>query len=634
MDTRKKRLILIATDSVLILFSLLISFYIQFDGQIPAMYIDRYYSVFWIFLLIKIITFYLLGLYNRIWRYASIPDLLNIFKANLISSLIVITYIYFLKGRFPRSVMTLDMFMTFFLIGSSRLALRLRHEYIQKRAFNDNLKKIFIYGAGDAGEMIIREMQKHPELGYVPVGLLDDDPDKLRMKIHGIPVLGGRNEAAALAGEYGVSEVVIAIPTASGSQIKQIIGACDDESIKFRTVPGVYELFDDNVYVSQIRDVKIEDLLGRDEVDLDINEIRNHIFGKTVMITGAGGSIGSQLSREIANFKPRKIVLLGRGEYSIYNLDQEFSSNYPDVVREVIISDVQDRDKIIDIFSKRKIDMVFHAAAHKHVPLMEDNPDEAVKNNVFGTRNVAEAAEKFGVSTFVMISTDKAVYPTSVMGATKRVAEMIIQAKSSVSRTKFVAVRFGNVLGSRGSVIPLFKKQIEAGGPVTVTHPDITRYFMTIPEAAKLVIQASAMAAGGEIFILDMGKPVKIVDLARDVIKLSGFEPDVDIKIQFTGLRKGEKLFEELLTAEEGTRRTVHKKIFVAKKQEIKIGRLETELTALERLVKINNPLKIKEKLIQITGTYKPPLLERRKTPRDVKKAASSDKVIRFKTGS
>jgi len=634
MDTRNKRLILIVADSILILFSLLISFYIQFDGQIPLMYIDRYYSVFWIFLFIKLTTFYILGLYNRIWRYASISDLLNIFKANLVSSLVIITYIYFLQGRFPRSVMTLDMFMTFFLIGSSRLALRLRHEYLQKRAFNDNLKKIFVFGAGDAGEMIIREMQKHPELGYMPVGLLDDDPDKLRMKIHNIPVLGGRNDVANIASEYGVTEVVIAIPTASGAQIKEIIGSCDNESIKFRTVPGVYELFDDNVYVSQIRDVKIEDLLGREEVDLNIHEIRNHIHGKTVLITGAGGSIGSQLSREIANFKPRKIVLLGRGEFSIYNLDQEFSTSYPDVIREVIISDVQDRDKIFDIFSKRKIDMVFHAAAHKHVPLMEDNPDEAVKNNIMGTKNVADAAEKNGVSTFVMVSTDKAVYPTSVMGATKRVAEMIIQSKSAISRTKFVAVRFGNVLGSRGSVIPLFKKQIEAGGPVTVTHPDMTRYFMTIPEAAKLVIQASLMAAGGEIFILDMGQPVKIIDLARDVIKLSGFEPDVDIKIQFTGLRKGEKLFEELLTAEEGTRRTSHKKIFVAKKQDINADRLDNELVALERLVKINNSLKIKEKLIQITGTYKPPLLERRKTPRNTKKAASDDKVIRFNPGS
>lgn len=615
MDTRQKRLILVFTDSLLIILSLIISFLIQF-GQMPSMYIDSYYSIFIIFGLIKLSTFYFSGLYNRIWRYASISDLFNIFKAIVISSFVIITYIYFLQHKFPRSVMAMDMFITFFLIGTSRLVLRLRYEYLQRKEYNAVQKKILIFGAGDAGDMIIREMIKHPELGYQPVGILDDDKDKKNMKIHNLKVLGGKENIEDVISESGAEEIIIAIPSATGPQIKSIIDACTNASVKFKTVPGVYDLIDENVYVSQIRDVKIEDLLGRDEVDLNIHEIKNYIEDKTILITGAGGSIGSQIAREVARFKPKKLILLGRGEYSIYKLGNEFAEKFSSQNRELIITDVTDRLKIFDIFSKRKIDIVFHAAAHKHVPLMESHPDEAVKNNILGTKNVADAADKYGVKTFVLISTDKAVNPTSVMGATKRVAEMIIQAKTNVSKTKFVAVRFGNVLGSRGSVIPLFKKQIEQGGPVTVTHPEMTRYFMTIPEAAKLVIQASAMANGGEIFILDMGAPVKIYDLARDIIKLSGFEPDIDIKIEFTGLRPGEKLYEEILTAEEGTKKTYHKKIYTAKKQEINIELVENAVTEFERLARINNPVKIKEKLIVATGTYKPEILDRRKTPR------------------
>jgi len=616
MDTKQKRLILVFTDSLLIVFSLFISFLIQFDWQMPMMYIDSYYSIFVIFGCIKLVTFYFSGLYNRIWRYASISDLFNIFKAIVISSFIIITYIYFLQHKFPRSVMAMDMFITFFFIGTSRLILRLRYEYLQRKEYNAVQKNILIYGAGDAGDMIIREMVKHPELGYKPVGILDDDKDKKNMKIHNLKVFGGKENIEDVVNESGAEEIIIAIPSATGSQIKSIIDACTNASVKFKTVPGVYDLIDENVYVSQIRDVKIEDLLGRDEVDLNIHEIKNYIEDKTILITGAGGSIGSQIAREVARFKPKKLILLGRGEHSIYKLGNEFNEKFSQQNRELIITDITDRIKIFDIFSKRKIDIVFHAAAHKHVPLMESHPDEAVKNNILGTKNVADAADKYGVKTFVMISTDKAVNPTSVMGATKRVAEMIIQSKASISKTKFVAVRFGNVLGSRGSVIPLFKKQIEQGGPVTVTDPEMTRYFMTIPEAAKLVIQASAMANGGEIFILDMGAPVKIYDLAKDIIKLSGFEPEVDIKIEFTGLRPGEKLYEEILTAEEGTKNTYHKKIFIAKKQEINMELIESAVTEFERLARINNPLKIKEKLVAATGTYKPEILDRRKRAR------------------
>jgi len=635
MDTRKKRIILAVLDSILVASSLLVSLFITFyldRGMIPPQYSE--YSLFATFIFIKISTFYFLGMYNRIWRYASISDLINIFKSIVASSLIIITYIYFLQGRLPRSVMALDMCITFFLIGTSRLLFRMRYEYFQKKTSADSLKKVFIFGAGDAGDMIIREMLKHPELGYRPVGILDDDRDKRNMKIHNLPVLGGRDNLDSLVLEYGIEEIVIAIPSATGEEMKRIIAACNGANIKIKTVPGVYELIDEDVYVSQIRDVKIEDLLGREQVDLDIHEIKSRLSSKSILVTGAGGSIGSQLAREIARFKPKKLYLLGRGEYSVFNLSNEFNAEFPDIKAEFIITDVQDRTKLEDIFSKRKIDMVFHAAAHKHVPLMENNPDEAVKNNVGGTKNLADMAEKYGASTFVLISTDKAVNPTSVMGATKRVAEMYIQSKASVSKTKFVAVRFGNVLGSRGSVIPIFKKQIEAGGPITVTHPEITRYFMTIPEAAKLVLQASVMAAGGEIFILDMGKPVKIVDLASDLIRLSGLEPGVDITIEFTGLRPGEKLYEELLTAEEGTRRTVHKKIFVARKQEINTDILERGIQALERYAKGNNPYRIKETLISIVGSYKPEVLERRKKTRkegETGNKKSEDRVIKFR---
>jgi len=629
MDTRSKRIILVITDSILVIASLFISLFITFyldRGQIPEQYKD--YSLFFTFVVMKVATFYFLGLYNRIWRYASVDDLVNIFKSIVASSFIIITYIYFLQGKFPRSVMALDMFITFFLIGTSRLFLRWRYEYLymRKKPMADNIRSIFVYGAGDAGEMIIREMLKHPELGYRPVGIIDDDRDKRNMKIHNLPVLGGRDRLLELVAEYGVGEIVIAIPSATGVEMKPIIDACAEAKVKVKTVPGVYELIDENVYISQIRDVKIEDLLGRDQVDLNIHEIKNHISGKSILITGSGGSIGSQIAREVIRFNPKKLYLLGRGEHSVYLIDNELSLEFPDVLKEVIIADIQDRAKIADVFSKHQIDIVFHAAAYKHVPLMEAHAGEAVKNNVLGTKNVADAAQAHNVSTFVMISTDKAVNPTSVMGATKRVAEMYIQSMAAGSHTRFVAVRFGNVLGSRGSVIPLFRKQIESGGPLTVTHPEITRYFMTIPEAAKLVVQASVMAKGGEIFILDMGNPVKIADLAKDLIRLSGFSPDVDIKIRYTGLRPGEKLYEELLTAEEGTRRTVHKKIFVAKKQEINAGMLEKEIASLERFARDNNQFQIKKKLIQITGSYKPEILERRKTARN-----GDDKIIKLK---
>lgn len=621
MDTKKKRIILVISDSLAVISSLFISLFITVyldRGMIllPARYSE--YSLFATFVIVKVSTFYFMGLYNRIWRYASVDDLINIFKSIIASSFIIITYIYFIQASFPRSVMALDMFITFFLVGFSRLLLRWRYEYLymRRRPAAETVKTIFIYGAGDAGEMIIREMLKHPELGYKPVGIIDDDRDKKGMKMHNLTVLGGRESLTELAADYGVTEIIIAIPSATGADMKPIIAACSDAKIGVKTVPGVYELIDENVYLSQIRDVKIEDLLGREQVDLNIHEIKNHIQGKSILITGAGGSIGSQIAREVIKFKPEKIYLIGRGEHSVYLIDNELNIDYPGVMREVIIADIQDRAKIENVFSKRHIDVVFHAAAYKHVPLMELHADEAVKNNIIGTKNVADAASKFNVSTFVMISTDKAVNPTSVMGASKRVAEMYVQSKAHTSSTKFVAVRFGNVLGSRGSVIPLFKKQIEAGGPVTVTHPEITRYFMTIPEAAKLVVQASVMAKGGEIFILDMGRPVKIADLARDLIRLSGFEPESDIAIKYTGLRPGEKLYEELLTAEEGTMRTVHRKIFIARKQEINADILEKEISALERFARDNNPFQIKKKLIQITGSYKPEVLERRKKNR------------------
>lgn len=564
-------------DSGLITMAGLAGITLRFEGTPPL----KYWGPFAVFTLVTVLfslaVMYKYKLYHRIWSYASVGELLGIIKSASLSSAAVVLVFYFipLGTGFPRSVIVLNWVLMILFIGGSRFLWRITRDNYIKSESRIGIKRALIVGAGDAGAMVARELKRPNGVHVRPVGFVDDDPKKQSLHLLGMPVLGTREDIPGLVEQNFIDEIIIALPSAPRDVIRDIVNICKDTGVQLKILPGVYELINGRVNVNQIRDVQVEDLLGREPVQADLEEIASYLTDQIVLVTGAGGSIGSELCRQTCRFNPKLLVLLGHGENSIYEIELELRRRYPHLQIETEIADIQDRVKIDSIFTKYKPDVVFHAAAHKHVPLMERNPEEAVKNNILGTRNVAEAAARVQTKVFVMISTDKAVNPTSVMGATKRVAEMIVQSMDKVSKTRFVAVRFGNVLGSRGSVIPIFKKQIVEGGPVTVTHPDMVRYFMTIPEAVQLVIQTGAMAKGGEVFILDMGEPVKIVNLARDLIRLSGFEPDVDIKIHFSGIRPGEKLFEELLTSDEGTTATKHKRIFVARAFGIDVKKLE-----------------------------------------------------------
>ncbi|CEG29116.1 polysaccharide biosynthesis protein [Bacillus sp. B-jedd] len=503
------------------------------------------------------------NLYNKAWEYASIGELTAIVKA--VSFSIVSTLLVELVAKFDVSLRALaTTWMVYVLsIGGSRFVWRIfRYNFIQS---NVSKKRALIIGAGSAGLMVARQLQKSPEAELTPVGFIDDDLKKNKLQYLNLPVLGDVKHIEKVVELHNIDHIIIAIPSLNKNELNRIFNECLKTSAKTKILPKLEDLVTGKLSVNQFRDVEVEDLLGREPVHLDMNKISQNVEGKIILVTGAGGSIGSEICRQICKFTPAKIILLGHGENSIYQIDMELRNKYQDRIEIIpVIADIQDRERIFEVMEMHKPDVIYHAAAHKHVPLMEYNPREAVKNNVFGTKNVAEAADTFGVETFVMISSDKAVNPTNVMGSTKRIAEMIIQRLDQISRTKFVAVRFGNVLGSRGSVIPLFKKQIQTGGPVTVTHPDMTRYFMTIPEASRLVIQAGSLARGGEIFVLDMGEPVKIVDLAKNLIKLSGYTLE-EIGIKYSGLRPGEKMFEELLNEKEIHPEPVFPKIFIGK---------------------------------------------------------------------
>ena len=537
--------------------------------------------------------------YNRLWRYASIRELLSIIGAVTLSSLLLMIYTYVADVNLPRSIYLLSWLLTVIFIGGSRLGIRILSYILhQVKSNNDPFTHVLIIGAGDAGAMIAREINQRYHDTKKIIGFIDDSDYKNNQKLFGAKVLGKRCDIARVVAEYDVTEIIIAMPSVEGAILRQIVHECKATKCSVKTLPGMYEIIDGKVSVQQLRNIDLEDLLRREPVKLDLEEISSYLAGKRVLVTGAGGSIGSELCRQIAKISPKTITLLGKGENSIYEIDRELREKYPNLAIEPIIADVRDKLRIDSIFKRLKPQVVFHAGAHKHVPLMESQPSEAVRNNIFGTKTVAEAADRTGAEIFVMISTDKAVNPTSVMGATKRIAELIIQNMSKVSKTKFVAVRFGNVLGSRGSVIPLFKKQIAQGGPITITHPDMKRYFMTIPEASQLVMQAGALAKGGEVFVLDMGEPVKIVDMASDLIELSGLVPDKDIKIEFSGLRPGEKLFEELLTAEEGTTSTKHQKIFVANLKEVDERKLYLGLSELQNEDRTEQIIKIMTKLV------------------------------------
>ncbi|MBK5484116.1 polysaccharide biosynthesis protein [Peribacillus sp. TH16] len=502
-------------------------------------------------------------LYKKAWEYASIGELISIVKAVTLSVIsVVIIQILIFQDVYVRA-MALTWMMHVILIGGSRFSWRM----LRDRFINNQLevKNTLVIGAGSAGTMVVRQLLNNHDTQLKPIAFIDDDPKKDKLDILGIPVVGNSKHIPEVVEKHHIDNIVIAIPSLSKKELRVIFDECVKTNAKTQIMPMIEDIMLGKVAVNQFKEVEVEDLLGREPVELDMNSISGKVTGKTILVTGAGGSIGSEICRQICRFSPKKIVLLGHGENSIYLIDMELKRLYSDQIEIVpVIADIQDRERIFEVMDTHRPDVAYHAAAHKHVPLMEYNPREAVKNNVMGTKNVAEAADTYGVGTFVMISSDKAVNPTNVMGSTKRVAEMVIQQLDKHSTTKFVAVRFGNVLGSRGSVIPLFKKQIQAGGPVTVTHPDMTRYFMTIPEASRLVIQAGSLARGGEIFVLDMGEPVKIVDLATNLIQLSGYTID-EIGIEYSGIRPGEKMYEELLGENEVHKEAVFPKIFIGK---------------------------------------------------------------------
>lgn len=570
-----KLYLMIAADACLFTAALAISYFFRFEFHLDQATIAQIKSILIWLIPLKIAGFLAFGLYRGMWRYTSISDLQHLFQATLFSTLLImaiILYFYRLVG-FSRAVFLMDGVLAFLLTGGLRVFIRLCYNGLPRIVPGEASaqrkgpgKRVLIIGAGDAGEKMLREILDNAKLQheYHVIGFVDDDLYKQGRAVHGIPVLGQVAGLPQIVQEKNVEEVLIAIPSATGAEMRRIVDACKNCHIQYKTLPGIGEIIDGRVSLKVLRDVSYEDLLGRSPVELDIAGIRNYLCGQTVLITGCGGSIGSELCRQLIRFQPRSMILVDAGEANLFHIQMELERelHYREV--NAILGNVHDRQLMKCIFQKFHPQVVFHAAAYKHVPMLEANPREAVFNNILGAQVTMELSLEFGVERFVLVSTDKAVRPTNIMGASKRVTELILQALQGYE-TKFMAVRFGNVVGSSGSVVPMFRKQIEAGGPVTVTHPEMTRYFMTIPEAAQLIIQAGAIGEGGEIFILDMGTPVRIVDMAGDLIRLSGKEPDKDIRIIFTGPRPGEKLYEELITADENVIKTNHKKIMMLK---------------------------------------------------------------------
>lgn len=533
-----------------------------------------------------LIFFVIWKLYRSVWRYASANELVNIVGATACASLAQFVYCKFTDNRMPRSYSVLYFFLLTLAICCIRFGYRILRLINNKRMNllgKEHCVNVMIIGAGAGGDMILKEIENSRYLSMRAKCIIDDQPGCHGKLMRGVPIVGGRESILDAVGRYSIDEIIFAIPSASVQTRKEILDICKESGCKLRTIPGTYQLINGDVSVSSLKEVEIEDLLGREPIRINTEEVLGHVGGKVVLVTGGGGSIGSELCRQLAAHHPKQLIILDIYENNAYDIQQELIRKYPELDLVVLIASVRNKERIDSIFETYRPNIVYHAAAHKHVPLMEDSPHEAIKNNVFGTYKVAQAADRYGVDKFVLISTDKAVNPTNIMGASKRLCEMLIQSMNRNSRTNYVAVRFGNVLGSNGSVIPLFKKQIAEGGPVTVTHPDIIRYFMTIPEAVSLVLQAGAYARGGEIFVLDMGEPVKILDLATNLIKLSGYRVGEDIQIVFTGLRPGEKMYEELLMNEEGLKETANKMIFIGKPIEFDEEVFRSQLVELER---------------------------------------------------
>jgi FlaA1/EpsC-like NDP-sugar epimerase len=614
---RHRKFLIIFAHIVAFAASLMLSFLVASNMQFRRDWlVDQYPSLVFFFIIIKLMVFGLFKQYRGWWRYVGISDLIGILRASLVSTLIIVAlWTILLFAPTPvrqklqsvtfvgQSVFMADLFTTFLLLAGLRMLIRLYHEEF-RTVESGRLKRLLIVGAGNTGVTLLGDIHKKQVAEYEVIGFIDDDANKQGTFILGLPVLGTVEELTKICKDRNIEEIAIAMPSATHRQRRRVIQVCEGIKIRFHTVPSISDIASGKLRVSQIRNVDINDLLGREAVELDLQSIEAFLKNKVIFVSGAGGSIGSEMCRQVCNFGPKLLLLIEQAENPLFYIEQELRYKFPALQIKAVICDITDKIRVDEIFEKYRPDVVIHAAAHKHVPLMELNPGEAIKNNVVGTQNVADAADRFGTTNFVMISTDKAVNPTSIMGSSKRIAEMYIQDLSRTSKTQFVTVRFGNVLDSEGSVVPIFKKQIAEGGPVTVTHPEMKRYFMTIPEASQLVLQAATMGKGGEIFVLDMGEPVKIVDLAKELITLSGFSPEEDIEIKFTGIRPGEKLFEELSIEGEDMLRTSHPKIAIWKNIIKDREKLRAGIEELVTIAKARGYSEITNKIKELVPTY------------------------------
>lgn len=598
---------LVIADAILINAAAFLALFVRFEFDFEQLrqsgYMDGLVTYSWLNTLGSLLIFYLMKLYDSLWEFASTAELVRVFIASVISAGVCVVGMMMLKISMPRSFVLLYAGALTALCSALRLLYRELRRARMRSHGGIRQKRTMLIGGGQAGSMVLREFQFSAHSENNVVCIIDDDRSKHGSYMRGVKIVGGRDDILHMAEKYGVEEIVLAIPSASRRERLDILDICHLTGCSLRTLPGLYQLANGEVSIQSIKHVDIEDLLGRDTVKTDLNEVKAYVQDKVVLVTGGGGSIGSELCRQAAAMEPKQLIVFDIYENNAYDLQMELRHRHPELDLVVLIGSVRDETRVNNIFAKYHPDLVCHAAAHKHVPLMEDSPFEAIKNNVFGTYNVARAADRFGTQRFILISTDKAVNPTNVMGASKRICEMVVQTVNERSKTEFVAVRFGNVLGSAGSVIPLFRKQIKEGGPVTVTHKEVIRYFMTIPEAVQLIFQANAYANGGEIFVLDMGEPVKIDNLARNMIRLSGFEPDVDIKIEYTGLRPGEKLYEELLMSGEGLKKTKNDLIYIGSEVDFDKAEFEENLMELKAINETSERA-LRDKIAQIVPTY------------------------------
>lgn len=617
--TKRNFWIMLVGDALFVLGAYYLSYFLRFDGDIPARMLGSFYqTVIWIVPL-KLACFFFFRLYKGMWRYTSINDLINLTKACLASSALIIVLLLMSVRfvSFARSVFVIDFFLTFVFVGGYRISVRMLYPQISSRKTSGSMiradnagkkrNRALLIGAGDAGEKLLREILDSQRLRYEVVGFVDDDDYKIGQSIHGVSVLGKISDVGKVARKKDVDELIIAVPSVSGREMRRIVNECERTGLPYKTLPGMSELIEGRVSVRSVREIYYEDLIGRKQVRLNMEQIGGYLRDMKVMVTGGAGSIGSELCRQVALFKPRELILVDQSESGLYDTEHALLSSFDGLRTASVLGSVQDRVSMERVFDQYRPGVVFHAAAYKHVPMLEEQPWEAVMNNILGTKTVLTLCAEKQVDRCVVVSTDKAVRPTNVMGATKRVDEVMCQVYGKENKTRYMAVRFGNVVYSAGSVVPLFQRQIKSGGPVTVTHPEVTRYFMTIPEAARLILQAGAIGRGGEIFILKMGTPIRIADMARDIIRLSGYRPDEDIEIKYTGLRPGEKLYEELITEGEGIQETEHEEIMVLQgHNSLTREELEGHIENLVALARLGDQKGTKEELKKVVPEYSP----------------------------